>query len=88
MRAFLVVLLACAGILQAVDLPQPKNCDGKPTVLNPSGKITVVMASSQPLADTTREFGRAMYPWQGLEEFRVTSGSRWGPFSRAGPLAK
>ena len=71
MRALLAVLLACAGILQAADLPQPKNCDGKPTVLNPKGKITVVMASSQPLADTTREFGRAMYPWQGLEEFRV-----------------
>ena len=71
MRVFLLVLLICGGILQAADLPQPKNCDGKPTVLNPSGKITVVMASSQPLADTTREFGRAMYPWQGLEDFRV-----------------
>lgn len=53
------------------ELPKPKNCDGKPTDLNPKGKITVVMASSQPLADTTREFGRAVYPWQGLEDFRV-----------------
>jgi len=70
-RKFLLVFFIFRGILQAADLPQPKNCDGKPTVLNPPGKITVVMASSQPLADTTREFGRAMYPWQGLEEFRV-----------------
>jgi hypothetical protein len=59
------------GWAGAAELPSPKNCDGKPTELNPRGKITVVMASSQPLADTTREFGRAMYPWQGLEDFRV-----------------
>jgi len=57
--------------LYAADLYQPKSCDGKIVTLNPDGKITVVMASSQPLAETTREFGRAMYPWQGLEDFRV-----------------
>ena len=71
MRTFLFFFWMVAGALLAAELPQPKNCDGKPTVLNPKGKITVVMASSQPLADTTREFGRAMYPWQGLEDFRV-----------------
>lgn len=55
----------------AAELPQIKNCDGRYTVLNPQGQITVVMASSQPLADTTREFGRALYPWQGRDDFRL-----------------
>lgn len=57
--------------LAAGNYYQPKSCDGKIITLNPEGKITVVMASSQPLAETTREFGRAMYPWQGLDDFRV-----------------
>lgn len=67
----LAAFLLSAGWCFSADLPMPKNCDGKPTDLNPKGRVTVVMASSQSLADTTREFGRAMYPWQGLEEFRV-----------------
>lgn len=71
MSRLLFVILFCGGALQAGDLYQPKNCDGKATILNPKGKITVVMASSQPLAETTREFGRSMYPWQGLDDFRV-----------------
>lgn len=71
MRSVLVLLALAAGISQAAPLPQIKNCDGKPTVLNPAGQYTVVVASSQPLADTTREFGRALYPWQGLEDFRL-----------------
>jgi len=71
MRAALGLGLFLAGWAQAAGLPQVKNCDGKPTVLNPTGQITVVLASSQPLADTTREFGKALYPWQGLEEFRL-----------------
>ncbi len=71
MRRALFLFLALMALGQSAELPQPKNCDGKPTVLNPQGKITVVIAGSQSLADTTREFGRAMYPWQGLEEFRL-----------------
>lgn len=71
MIRLLPLFLLSAGLGWAADLPYPKNCDGKPTDLNPKAKITVVMASSQPLADTTREFGRSLYPWQGLEEFRV-----------------
>ena len=71
MRQMLLVLFFIVSVLQAEELAQPKNCDGKIVTLNPSGKITVVMASSQPLAETTREFGRSMYPWQGLEDFRV-----------------
>lgn len=71
MKRVLFMLLLGVGSLHAGDLIQPKNCDGKIVTLNPEGKITVVMASSQPLAETTREFGRAMYPWQGLDDFRV-----------------
>jgi len=69
-RLFAVFLIGGASLL-AGDLYQPKSCDGKIVTLNPEGKVTVVMASSQPLAETTREFGRAMYPWQGLDDFRV-----------------
>jgi len=71
MRAVIGLGLWLGGWVQAAGLPQVKNCDGKPTVLNPRGQITVVMASSQALADTTREFGRALYPWQGREDFRL-----------------
>ncbi|MCX6934780.1 MAG: hypothetical protein NTZ01_01055 [Verrucomicrobia bacterium] len=62
------------GLLPAFasELPHPKNCDGKVFELNPHGKIMVILASSQPLADTTREFGRSLYGWQGREGFRVT----------------
>jgi len=71
MRAVVGLFLLGLGWAWGAELPQVKNCDGKPTVLNPTGQITVVMASSQPLADTTREFGRALYPWQGREDFRL-----------------
>ncbi|NBR45665.1 MAG: hypothetical protein EBT68_00805 [Verrucomicrobia bacterium] len=71
MIRWVFALLLVAGPCFCTELPQPKNCDGKTTDLHPKGKITVVMASSQPLAEKTREFGRAMYPWQGLEDFRV-----------------
>ena len=71
MIRLLLLVLGCGGVLQAADLYQPKSCDGKLVTLNPEGKITVVMASSQSLAETTREFGRSMYPWQGLDDFRV-----------------
>jgi hypothetical protein len=71
MRAGVGLFLLGLGWAGAAQLPQVKNCDGKPTVLNPTGQVTVVMASSQPLADTTREFGRALYPWQGREDFRL-----------------
>ena len=71
MIRLLLLVLGCGGVLQGADLYQPKSCDGKLVTLNPEGKITVVMASSQPLAETTREFGRSMYPWQGLDDFRV-----------------
>jgi hypothetical protein len=47
------------------------NCDGKTVSLNPPGNVTVILASSQPLADQTREFGRSIYGWQGREAFRV-----------------
>jgi hypothetical protein len=71
MRLFaLAMLLLCAPV-GAKDLSHPKDCDGKVVELNPADRITVVLASSQPLADTTREFGRALYGWQGRKEFRV-----------------
>lgn len=71
MRGCVGLLLLGIAWSGAAELPQVKNCDGKLTILNPKNQITVVMASSQPLADTTREFGRAVYPWQGLEDFRL-----------------
>lgn len=71
MRAVLGLGMLLAGWTQAGGWPEVENCDGRPTVLNPPGQITVIMASSQPLAETTREFGRTLYPWQGLEEFRL-----------------
>lgn len=71
MRAALFFCALACSWAGAAELPLVKNCDGKPTILNPRGQITVVMASSQPLADTTREFGRALYPWQGREDFRL-----------------
>jgi len=71
MKFVLMVLLLMSGTVGAKELVHPKDCDGKVVQLNPAGKITVVMASSQPLADTTREFGRAVYGWQGRKEFRV-----------------
>lgn len=71
MKGVFLFFLLGWGLAQAETLPQIKSCDGKPTVLNPKGQITVVLASSQPLADTTREFGKALYPWQGMENFRL-----------------
>lgn len=55
----------------ASPLPQPINCDGQPFLLNPQGKIMVILSSSQPLAETTREFGSSLYGWQGRDGFRV-----------------
>jgi hypothetical protein len=71
MRLFALVLLFMCAPVCARDLAHPKDCDGKVVELNPADRITVVLASSQPLADTTREFGRALYGWQGRKEFRV-----------------
>ena len=71
MKFVLMALLLTGGTVGANELARPKDCDGRIAQLNPAGKITVVMASSQPLADTTREFGRALYGWQGRKEFRV-----------------
>ena len=71
MRLFALVLLFMCAPVGARDLAHPKDCDGKVVELNPADRITVVLASSQPLADTTREFGRALYGWQGRKEFRV-----------------
>ena len=71
MKTWLALFFCTLGWAGAGELPRIKNCDGQETLLNPKGQITVVMASSQALADTTREFGRAVYPWQGLEDFRL-----------------
>ena len=71
MRLFALLLLFMCAPECARDLAHPKDCDGKVVELNPADRITVVLASSQPLADTTREFGRALYGWQGRKEFRV-----------------
>jgi hypothetical protein len=71
MRLFALLLLFMCAPVGAKDLTHPKDCDGKVVELNPADRITVVLASSQPLADTTREFGRALYGWQGRKEFRV-----------------
>ena len=71
MRLFAMALLFMCASVGAKDLSHPKDCDGKVVELNPADRITVVLASSQPLADTTREFGRAVYGWQGRKEFRV-----------------
>ena len=71
MRLITLALLFMCVPVGAKELPHPKDCDGKNVELNPTNRITVVLASSQPLADTTREFGRAVYGWQGRSEFRV-----------------
>ena len=71
MRLFALILLFICTPAGAKELPHPKDCDGKVVDLNPTNGITVVLASSQPLAETTREFGRALYGWQGRKEFRV-----------------
>ena len=71
MKFVLMAFLLMGGTVGAKELAHPKDCDGRVVDLNPAGQITVVMASSQPLADTTREFGRAVYGWQGRNEFRV-----------------
>lgn len=71
MRFALIAFLLMGGTVGAKELAHPKDCDGSVVEMNPADKITVVMASSQPLADTTREFGRALYGWQGRTEFRV-----------------
>ena len=71
MRFALIAFLLMGTTVGAWELPHPKDCDGRVVELNPADKVTVVMASSQPLADTTREFGRALYGWQGRKEFRV-----------------
>lgn len=71
MKRVLILLLVGAMSGVAGKLPTPINCDNQPTTLNPAGKITVLLASSQPLAETTRLFGRSIYGWQGQKDFRV-----------------
>ncbi|NBS05826.1 MAG: hypothetical protein EBS69_00180 [Verrucomicrobia bacterium] len=71
MKVFLLALLSLSACATAKELPHAKDCDGNVVDLHPAGRVTVVMASSQTLADTTREFGRALYGWQGRKEFRV-----------------
>jgi len=71
MRFALIAFLLMGTTAGAWELPHPKDCDGKVVEFDPQGRITVVLASSQSLADTTREFGRALYGWQGRREFRV-----------------
>jgi hypothetical protein len=71
MRLITLALLFICSPVGAKELAHPKDCDGKVVELNPADRITVVLASSQPLADTTREFGRALYGWQGRKKFRV-----------------
>jgi hypothetical protein len=63
--------LALTASAVAGELSGFVNCDGKTVSLNPPGNVTVILASSQPLADQTREFGRSIYGWQGREAFRV-----------------
>ena len=72
MRGGFIWILLMTGAVWAGPLPQPINCDGQPFQLNPKGKIMILLASSQPLADTTREFGSSLYGWQGRDGFRVT----------------
>ena len=71
MRLLALALLFLCAPVGAKELAHPKDCDGKVVELNPTNRITIVLASSQSLADTTREFGRAVYGWQGRKEFRV-----------------
>ena len=72
MRVGFIWAFLITGAVWAGPLPQPINCDGQPFQLNPKGKIMILLASSQPLADTTREFGSSLYGWQGRDGFRVT----------------
>jgi hypothetical protein len=65
------ILIALTASAVAGELTGYVNCDGKTVSLNPAGYVTVLLASSQPLADQTREFGRSIYGWQGREAFRV-----------------
>ena len=70
MKRFCFFLFLTASAV-AGELSGFVNCDGKTVSLNPPGNVTVILASSQPLADQTREFGRSIYGWQGREAFRV-----------------
>lgn len=65
----LFFVLAASG-LAATPL-EVTDCDGQIIVLNPMEKVVVILASSQALAEQTREFGRALYGWQGRNDFRV-----------------
>ena len=67
----LCIFFALTSSLVAGELSGFINCDGKTVSLNPAGNVTVLLASSQPLADQTREFGRSIYGWQGRDAFRV-----------------
>lgn len=71
MSKHLLSFFLLVGSGWATPLPQPINCDGQPFTLNPKGKIMIILSSSQPLAETTREFGSSLYGWQGRDGFRV-----------------
>ena len=74
MRVGFIWAFLMTGAAWAAPLPQPINCDGQLFELNPKGKIMILLASSQPLADTTREFGSSLYGWQGREEEGAQAG--------------
>ena len=69
MRLITLALLFMCDPVGAKDLAHPKDCDGKVVELNPTNRITVVLASSQPLADTTREFGGRFTDGRGEKNF-------------------
>jgi len=70
MKAVCLLLLFAAAAV-AGETGDILSCDGKKVSFSIPGKVVVILASSQPLADQTREFGKALYGWQGREEFRV-----------------
>ena len=56
---------AAPGDLRAVD------ADGHNVFINHPGRITVVIGTNQDSQDGARAAGRAMYPFQGLQNFRL-----------------
>ena len=61
---FSAVTAFSAEPVRAVDV------DGKARILNAKGRVTVVLYSNQDVQDDTRDAGKSLDPFQGLENFR------------------
>jgi hypothetical protein len=63
-------LLSPQAALRA-EVIQATHVDGKEFTLNQAGRVTVVLYSCPAVQDRTREAGKAVYEFQGRDDFRV-----------------